>query len=64
MQAVELTKRYCDGTSRRVVNGCLGTYIEKRQIKELTVSTDDRLAVAPELPVPVELGWNADYRDE
>lgn len=66
-EAVELSKRFCDLAAPRIINGCLGSYIRRRQIqtKKSAVSVSDRMEreLVSEPLQPEDLGFAEDYTD-
>lgn len=63
-ETVELSKRFCDLSAPRIINGCLGSYIRRRQIKnrERPASKIDRSLAEEEL-LPGDLGFGDEYTD-
>lgn len=68
-ETVELSKRFCDLGAPRIINGCLGSYIRRRQIRAKTPAVSvaeklDRELVAQPLQ-PEDLGFaEEDYYAE
>ncbi|KAG0553660.1 hypothetical protein KC19_12G028900 [Ceratodon purpureus] len=66
-ETVELSKRFCDLSAPRIINGCLGSYIRRRKIPTTKPagSVSDKLEreLVSEPLQPEDLGFAEDYAD-
>ena len=66
-ETVELSKRFCDLAAPRIINGCLGSYIRRREIQTKTpaVSVSQKMEreLVSEPLQPEDLGFAEDYAD-